>query len=73
MFFMFIFIGKDNSAPYILLTNTAIELITQSFQSLNLVLFNNIWSSKAIQCYERNHSHLHLQFTCYLDYHVFDK
>ena len=38
-----------------------------------LVLFNNIWSSKPNQCYERKHSHLHLQFTCDLDYHVFDK
>ena len=57
---------------HILFTNIAIELIT-SFQSLNLVLLNNILSSKAIQCYERNYSHLHLQFTCHLGYHVFDK
>ena len=28
MFFMFVFTGKDNSAPYILFANTAIELIT---------------------------------------------
>ena len=58
MFFMFVFTGKDNSAPYILFTNTAIELITLSFQSLNLVLLNNIWPSKAINCYERNHTPL---------------
>ena len=25
---------------------------------------------QAMQCYERKHSHLHLQFTCDLDYHV---
>ena len=61
------------TGEYILFTNTAIELITLSFQSLNLVLLNNIWPSKAINCYERNHTHLHLQFTCHLDYYAFDK
>ena len=45
MFFMFVFIGKDNSAPHILLQTLQLNLL-QSFNSLNLVLFNNTWSSK---------------------------
>ena len=53
MFFMFVFIGKDNSAPHILLQTQQLNLL-HSHLSLNLVLFNNIWSSKPFNVMREN-------------------